>query len=132
MKIGLWVYIAAFTGIWVATVADPELRGTTTELAVDFVLFAVTLAGLIAYAIDLHKPRLIAAWKFIAPALLLGFVVQMTVEAFSLSAPDPGLSLAEQRVMLGIALAVTALFLAPAIIVNFRLASRMDATDSGN
>ena len=126
MKIALWVYIAAFVGIWVATIADPELRGTPAEVVVDFVLSAVTVIGLIAYAIDLHKPRLIAAWKFIAPALLLGFVMQMTVEAFALSPPDPELTLAEHRVMLAAALAVTSLFLAPAIIVNFRLAFRID------
>jgi hypothetical protein len=70
-----------------------------------------------------QKPGLIAAWKFVAPAILLGFVMQIVVDWSSLITPDPEMTLAEQRVALGIALTVAALFLTPAIIVNFRLAS---------
>ena len=129
MKIVLWIYIAAFLAVVVFGLVDPDPSETQLDLVADFVLSTVTLIGLVAYAMDFRAPRLIAAWKFVAPAILIGYVMQIVVEWASLTARDPELTLAEQRVILGIALAVTALFLAPAIIVNFRLASARDAVD---
>ena len=122
MRIGLWVYIAAFVGICVASLVDPEFRGTRGEMILDLVLSAVALTGLVAYALRVDSPRMIAAWKFVAPALLVGFIVQLIVEWPSLVAPDPELTRTEHQVMLAITLVVSTLFLAPAVIVNFRFA----------
>lgn len=122
MRIGLWVYIAAFVGICVASLVDPELRGTRGEMILDLVLSAVALTGLVAYALGVNAPRMMAAWRFVAPALLVGYIVQLFIEWPSLAAPDPELTRTEHQVMLAITLVVSTLFLAPAIIVNFRFA----------
>ena len=122
MRIGLWVYIAAFVGICVASLADPELRGTRGEMILDLVLSVVALTGLVAYALRVDAQRMIAAWRFVAPALLVGYIVQLFVEWPSLVAHDPEMTRAEHQGILVITLIVSTLFLAPAIVVNFRFA----------
>jgi hypothetical protein len=124
MKLALlWVYISAFFGIFVFGLIDPEARGTPGEMLLDTLLSTIALTGLIAYAIRLDAPRLIAAWRFVAPAFLAGLILQLIADWPSLMDPDPELTRTEHSVLLGIGLVAVALFLAPAVIVNFRFAS---------
>ncbi len=122
MHIALWIYIAAYLALTVFGLINPEMRGTPADAVIEVVLSSIALAGMVAYAIRLNAPRMIAAWRFVAPMLLIGYVVQLIMEWPELSAREPEMSQTEHYVFLTIALCFGILFIAPSVIVNFRFA----------
>ena len=122
MRVALWLYIALFVTICVLIQLDPESTETPAETAFDVVITTITLIGLVAYALRLNVPRMIAAWKFVAPALLITFIVELIIAWPEMMAPDPELSSTEHYAIVSLALAATVLLLTPAVIVNFRFA----------
>src|SRR5262245_52878826 len=93
--IALWFYIAAFAALTVGSWAVPETRGSGVELVVDIVVSLATLVGLLAYATHVAVRELIAAWKVVAPLILLGSVLQLVLEWPRLATGDPELPAAE-------------------------------------
>jgi len=122
MRVVLWIYIALFAALAVWGLVDPEMDETPADMAVDAVLSFAMLFGMVGYAIRLDSPRLIAAWKIVAPLLVVGYVVQIVLAVLELSKPDPEMTVIEQRALLAFALVVVTMFVSPAFAINFRFA----------
>jgi hypothetical protein len=121
-RIALWTYIALFVLISVLAALDDEPGATPIEPAVDVVVSIATVAGLFFYALRLRNPRLMGAWKVIAPLILAAEIGLLLFRWPELVAPDPELSATEHRVFLAVALTLAAALLVPAIVLNFRFA----------
>jgi hypothetical protein len=123
-SVGLWTYVALFTLLSVLGWLDDESgTGAQIESAVDFVVSVTTIAGLTFYALRLQTPKLIAAWKVVAPLILAAEVVLLVLRWPDLVAHDPEFSAAENQVLLAVGLTFAAALLIPAFIINFRFAN---------
>src|SRR5687767_11580914 len=103
--IALSLYITAFAGTTLSSWLNGDVRGAWFERPLDAVLSSVTIAGLIFYALRVASPQLIGAWKFVAPLILAGHIVQAALEVPRLFRPG-------QEIFV----ALVALFIIPAIV----------------
>lgn len=122
MRVLLWLYIALLVTFWAMSLIDPDSSETPAEIAFDVVRTVILLIGVVAYALRLNVPRMIAAWRFVAPALVIALVAELVLVWPELMIRDPELSPTEHYVVVGVALGAVVLLLTPAVVVNFRFA----------
>ena len=121
-RVVLWLYIAAYATIAVVSSLDPDPKETLLEFGFGVLLTLLTLVGMILYARGVANRQLIAAWRVVPPLLVAGTIGLLVFAWPALTAPDPELTVTEQRVILAVALVVAAAVEVPAIIINFRFA----------
>lgn len=121
MRVALWIYIAVYAALAVWSQIDPDPEETAADLILDAVLSSALLFGMVGYALRLDWRRVIAAWKFVAPLLVVGYVVQL-IMLVSSEQPDPEMTVVQHRVLLAFAFVVVTMFVSPAFVINFRFA----------
>ena len=116
----LWGYFLLYAGINMADFLDPETRGGAREFGLNLLLFLIGSCGLIAYTVRAADPRLISAWRIMAPLFVAGQIAAMALFPIP---QDPGLSARDNGTVAMMVLALVALMLAPMVVIHFRFAA---------
>lgn len=120
-NITLWGYFLLYAGINLADFLGPETRGGAPEFGLNVLLFLIGSTGLIAYTVRAADPRMIAAWKVVAPLFLIGQIAAMVL--FPLP-QDPALSARDNGTVAMMVLTLVAVVMTPLVVIHFRFAAR--------
>ncbi len=73
MKVALCIYVAVYILAMAITIAnDFKWKNPMWDTASDLILLPLGLVGILLYAFDLGNPAVKAAWRLLAPLIIVG------------------------------------------------------------
>jgi hypothetical protein len=119
-----WGYLMLFVGVVALDAREGRRRGLPLAWTlIDLVLGAVAAVGVAVWLADAAAEGFRAAWRIVAPALVVGFVAASVLEISWIEREAlPELSAEERRsaVLVGSSLGI--LVTVPALVINLSLA----------